>query len=113
MDIRDPGFVSTVGQWFPVKGRADIGKYTQLVLPDGIKLDLFMATADNFGTLMAIRTGSAEYSHHVLAAGWSRLGYKSQGGVLWRDGQPTYVRTEQELFDLLGIPWVEPELREI
>ncbi len=113
MDIRDPGFVSTVGQWFPVKGRADIGKYTQLVLPDGIKLDLFMVTQDNFGLLMAIRTGSAEYSHQILARGWTHLGYESKGGVLWKDGQPTYIREERELFDLIEVPWCPPELREI
>lgn len=112
MDIRDLGFVSTVGRWFAVKGRADIGKYTQLVLPDGIKLDLFMVSLDTWGIQMAIRTGSEEYSHQVLAGGWTRLGYESKGGVLWKDGEPTYIREEQELFDLLGIPWCPPELRE-
>lgn len=111
--IRDPGFVSTVGQWFAIKGNAWDGKYTQVVLPDGINLDLFIATPDNFGLLLAIRTGSADYSHQVLARGWSRLGYESKGGVLWKDGKPTYIREERALFDLLGIPWLEPEKREI
>jgi DNA polymerase/3'-5' exonuclease PolX len=113
MAEREPGFIRVVNRWFAVKGNAMTGRYTQRVLPEGIKLDLFMATPDNFGLLMAIRTGSAEYSHQVLAKGWRRLGYESKGGILWKDGQPTYIRTEQELFDLLGILWLEPELREI
>lgn len=113
MYIRDPGFVKTVGQWFAIKGNAWNGKYTQVVLPDGINLDLFIATPDNFGLILAIRTGSADYSHQALARGWSRLGYESKGGVLWKDDKPTYIREEVELFALLGIPWLEPEKREI
>lgn len=113
MAERDPGFVKTVGQWFAIKGNVWTGKYTQVVLPDGINLDLFIATPDNFGVIFAIRTGSADYSHQVLARGWSRLGYESKGGVLWKDGRPTYIREESALFALLGIPWLEPEKREI
>jgi len=110
---RDPDFLHVVNRWFAVKGDAATGKYTQRILPEGIKVDLFMPTLDTFGVIYAIRTGSAEYSHQVLAKGWTRLGYESRGGVLWKDGQPTFLREERKLFDLLGIPWCPPELREI
>jgi len=32
-------------------------------IPEGIKLDLFMANIRNWGLIFAIRTGSARYSH--------------------------------------------------
>ena len=39
-----------------------INKYSQRMLPEGIKLDIFMANADTWGLIYAIRTGSAYYS---------------------------------------------------
>ena len=104
------GFIEAVNRWKKVKGEPT-GRYTQRVLPKGMKLDLFMATPDNYGLILAIRTGSACFSHEVLAKGWVRAGYRSEGGVLMRNGVPTFVREERELFALLGIAWVEPEAR--
>lgn len=107
------GFIATVNAWEKVKGEP-LGKYTQRVLPSGMTLDLFMATPENWGVIFAIRTGSAEFSHRRLAARWAQLGYKCEGGILvHRDGMRVAVREERELFDLLGIPWVDPAEREI
>jgi DNA polymerase/3'-5' exonuclease PolX len=72
-----------------------------------------MADVDNWGLIFAIRTGSAAFSHHVLAAGWVRLGYHSAEGRLWKDGTIIPVWEERELFTLLGMPWVAPEAREV
>lgn len=103
-------FVDTVRKWEKVKGEP-IGAYTQRLLPEGIKLDLFIATKDNWGLQLAIRTGSAEFSHKVLANGWCKKGYRSEGGILYKDGKPTYIREEKELFKLLGIEYIEPQNR--
>jgi DNA polymerase/3'-5' exonuclease PolX len=61
----DPGFCAVVNQWSKVKGEPT-GKYTQRVLPGGMALDLFMADAENWGLILAVRTGSAGFSHRVL-----------------------------------------------
>jgi DNA polymerase/3'-5' exonuclease PolX len=105
-------FASVVNQWEKVKGDPQ-GKYTQRILPSGIKLDLFMATPENWGLIFAIRTGSANFSSHVLATGWVKAGYHSVDGYLTRNGQRIPVREEEELFDLIGIPWVEPSRRNL
>ena len=55
--VRDPEFVKYVNSFPRVKGNGE-GKYTQLLLPEGIKLDLFMCNEDNFGLMWMIRTGS-------------------------------------------------------
>ena len=106
------GIAPIVSAWPKVRGELPC-KYTQRTLPDGIALDLFFATAENWGLIYAIRTGSADYSHRVLACGWVRNGYKSAGGMLSRDGVAVPVREERDLFRLAGVPWVEPEARSL
>ena len=104
------GFSKEVNKLEKVKGEPT-GKYTQRILPEGIKLDLFIANKRNWGLIFAIRTGSAEFSHKVLARGWVKAGYKSINGMLTKDGKEIEVREEKDLFNLIGIPYVEPELR--
>jgi DNA polymerase/3'-5' exonuclease PolX len=110
--ITDPDLCAAVNQWPAVKGTPQ-GKYTQRQLPEGIVLDLFMADVENWGLIFAIRTGSAGFSHHVLATGWVKAGYTSRQGYLYRREQRITVREENDLFTLLGIPWVQPEAREV
>jgi len=76
-----------------------------------MQADLFFATHENWGLQLAVRTGPADYSHQVLAAKWSRHGYKSEGGILYKAGRPTYIPEERDLFDLLSIPYVHPKNR--
>jgi DNA polymerase/3'-5' exonuclease PolX len=74
---------------------------------------LFFAEEGNWGSIFAIRTGSAEYSHQVLAKGWVRQGFKSEGGYLLRDEEKYEVPEEKDLFRLIGIPYIEPENRNL
>ncbi len=108
------GIAAIVNQWPKVKGEMIFGKtkYTQRVLPEGIKLDLFFATKENWGSILAIRTGSADFSHRVLACGWVKQGYKSESGFLFKNGQKFEVHEEKDLFQIIGIPYVEPEDRD-
>ena len=103
------GFIDAVNSWPKIRGEAT-GKYTARDL-GGINLDLFMATVDNWGYILAIRTGSAEYSHRVLASGWVRAGYSGREGMLTKNGEPVPVREEEDLFRLIGIPWIHPSDR--
>jgi DNA polymerase/3'-5' exonuclease PolX len=106
----ESGVASIINQWQKVKGELPC-KYTQRMLPDGIKLDVFFAERDNWGLIYAIRTGSADFSHNVLAKRWVRMGYHSIDGYLNHKGVRIYVREEAELFERLGLKWVEPEER--
>ena len=104
-------FTDVVNSWGKVKGEPT-GKYTQRILPSGIKLDLFMANERNWGLIYAIRTGSAEFSHKVLARGWVKAGYKSINGMLTKNGKEIECREEEDLFKLIDIPYIEPQKRE-
>lgn len=108
------GLAPIVDQWEKVKGDLVYQKtrYTQRILPQGIKLDLFFADHENWGLIYAMRTGSAEYSHNVLAKGWVRAGFTSMNGYLTTPkGSRIIVQEERGLFDLIGIPWTEPHQR--
>lgn len=110
------GIAKIVNEWPKTKGELDYHKckYTQRILPwGGIKLDLFFATEENWGLIYAIRTGSAEFSHKVLATGWVKEGFESKNGMLTRMGVTYFVREEKDLFDLIKVPYVEPEQREL
>ena len=115
------GLATVVNQWPKVKGELPC-KYTKRLLPEGIPLDLFMVDRNGFGLQLAIRTGSAAWSHQVLAKAWVRAGYKSEGGLLRRVvntegiyslGSAAPTPTERVLFDLIGLPWTPPEEREV
>jgi DNA polymerase/3'-5' exonuclease PolX len=83
----------------------------------GVGVDLFATTADQFGLMVLIRTGPADWSRRFVT-------HRSQGGMLpdWlrvTDGHlvntdtgtiiPT--PTEQAVFDAAQLPYVAPENR--
>lgn len=111
------GIATVIYDWPSVKGKLPC-KYTQRMLPEGIKLDLFFATEATWGMVYAIRTGSANFSQK-MAYRWSKKGYKSSGNYLSRlDGGFCELRgydfsfsEEKELFSFLGMPYIEPEFR--
>ena len=104
------GIATIVNQWQKVKGELPC-KFTQRKLPDDIMLDLFFAERGNWGLIYAIRTGSAEYSHKILATGWVKKGYKSKGGYLIYNNKPIAVLEEKDLFARSGIDFIDPEFR--
>lgn len=112
-DLYESDLATVINQWEKVKGEMIYGKIknTQRILPEGIKLDLFFATPENWGLIYAIRTGSADYSHMALARGWVRQGYRSKGGYLMKDGVQINVFEEEDLFRLIKIPFIAPQYR--
>lgn len=85
------------------------GKYWRALVGRRIKLDLFLATRDNWGIILAIRTRSAEFSQALMTYAKHKTCYHVEGGHL-RDRQGTALETseERDVFDALGLDWVEP-----
>lgn len=95
-------------EW-PLKTNA---KYLRGYIPSKeLKVDIFLATPENWGLIFTIRTGSERYSHKTLALKWCRLGYHSVKGMLTKKGKQVPVREEMDLFNLLNLPFIEPRLR--
>jgi DNA polymerase (family 10) len=110
--VRFPEFINFVNNLTKVRGEPT-GKYTQRMLPEGIAIDIFMCNAENWGTIFAMRTGSAKYSHYVLASTWVKMGYHSSGGLLYKDDEILSFREELDLFNFLGLKYVDPEFRNL
>lgn len=117
-----------------VKGKAD-GKMMQIKLPENIMLDLFMPDDFDYYRQLAIRTGSADYSYKVIAAGWKNIGWcgsdkglrkmsdcvgtkKPDGKTDWKcinknAELPPIWESEQDFFDWIKVKWIHPSKRNI
>ena len=104
------GFVAQVKQWPKVRGEPT-GKYTQRNLPEGIKLDLFMAEERNWGNILLIRTGPADFSKWIMGTKVRKAGFRQKDGYLQKGGQIIVCREERDLFKLIGMNYVEPKYR--
>jgi len=107
------------------------GRYMRIMLPENIKLDLFMPQEHDFYRQLAIRTGSNLYSSMVIAPAWKKKGWcgtdqglrkiidcKQVDEHKWKvinpnGQQPPWFTSEHEFFEWLDLKWIEPHLREV
>jgi len=113
-----------------IKGNSD-GRQMQIELLEGIMLDLFMPRPYDYYRVLAMRTGSRDYSHNVIATAWNKLGWVGTENGLRRRNEctkntsgvwicnttypkiPPVWKSEEEFFQWLGVKWIEPKLREV
>lgn len=94
-----------------LKGCKPEGKWWQGLTPDGPQLDLFLVNERNWGNQLLIRTGCAEFSQAVVTHA-ADYGFPFRDGyVLGRDFRQLEMPTERDVFELLGLEYVEPEAR--
>jgi DNA polymerase/3'-5' exonuclease PolX len=112
--LRKYGLPEVVDSWQHIKGKLhpDECKYVRRLHHSGIEVGIFFANELNWGYLKAIRTGSKDFSHIILARSWYRLGYRGIKGYLTKNGKIVPVREEKDLFDLIGMDWVDPKHRD-
>lgn len=83
-------------------------------LKNGIDADLRVVPAECFGAALCYFTGS-KYHNVVMRQMAIARGYKlNEYGLFHKDDESKCVagRTEEEIFEALGLPWIPPELRE-
>lgn len=97
-------------------------KYLRVRLEEGMNLDVFLATPQNWGGLFMMRTGSGASpdgnTFHGFIPGIFGRWKKLSGGGRMTDAMPTmptgeqlWVPEEQDFFDLLEMNFVPPEQR--
>lgn len=111
-----------------LSGKPNDGRYCKIELPEGINLDLFMPEPYDYYRMFAIRTGSADFSHKVIANGWLKKGWvgtefglrkaeqcyqhvAESGSKKWicSASYPTHPpewQSEEEFFQWLGIDYI-------
>lgn len=91
-------------------------RYKQIELTEGINLDLFIVLPPaQWGVIYLIRTGSAEFSHRFVTprkyGGLLPSNLRVQDGAIWSNNHIIETPQERDVFDLAGVPWIEPEER--
>ena len=93
-------------------------KYKRLVhCASGIVIELFRAEIDNWGYILALRTGSADFNK-VLVTKQAHGGalppeIELRDGYVWYEGAQTPVPTEHAFFTALNLPLIPPQNRTV
>ncbi|KAI0282848.1 hypothetical protein BGY98DRAFT_912143 [Russula aff. rugulosa BPL654] len=76
------------------------------------RVDLICALPETYWTAVVGWTGGTMFQRDLrLAAKSVGLKFDSSGFNRRRDSQLIFPRSEKEIFDIIGIPWVDPTLR--
>ena len=117
-------------------GTVELGRVTgrqmKILLPEGIKLDLFIPQEDDYYRIYAIRTGSAQYSNLVIAHAWKRKGWVGTEHGLRKKNEcreiaenkwklvslssitlPPVWESEADFFEWLNVRCLDPIYREV
>src|SRR5579875_3347003 len=79
----------------------------------GLPVDLRLAAPEQFGNLLQHFTGSGEHNAALREMAVRRGLHLSEYGVLDdATGESRHCATEEEVYALVGLPYIEPELRE-
>ena len=116
-----PGQLTNIKQrlWtLAQKGRSTVtgkDKYLKILSYQGIQVDVYIADAETWATLLLIRTGSL--AHNIKLCQRAReIGLKLNAdghGLTWISKNVNVAcPTEQQLFEKLGLPYREPRERE-
>jgi len=95
----------------------------------GIQIELYITSESDYGRILAIRTGSSAYSHH-LAMQWNRRGWAGTEDGLRRKDEcikkstwkikpeyklaptlPPVFDTEEKFFNFIGVEYIHPKAR--
>lgn len=96
----------------------------------GIQIELYLPQAHDYGRILAIRTGSSGFAHHLMieanrhgwigtADGLRRKKECEKKGNVWKilpqyklnPTKPDEFECEEDFFLFLNIPWIEPKER--
>jgi DNA polymerase (family 10) len=82
----------------------------------GLQVDVYRARPETWGVLLLVRTGSKEHNVKLCSLARSKgLKLSAADGVVTQGGFGKVVasRTEEEIFQALGVAFVEPKDREV
>ncbi|BAO43599.1 DNA polymerase/3'-5' exonuclease PolX [Thiolapillus brandeum] len=83
-----------------------------VVLRTGLQVDLRVVPQVSFGAAWHYFTGSKAHNIAVRVMGIQRGWKVNEYGIFDKEGQRIAGRTEKEIYSLMGMEWIPPELRE-
>jgi DNA polymerase (family 10) len=82
-----------------------------VVLKGGLQVDLRVVPRESYGAAMVYFTGSKAHGVHIRRIAQKKRLMLNEYG-LFRGERPIAGRTEEEIYEKLGLEWIAPELRE-
>jgi DNA polymerase (family 10) len=79
---------------------------------DGLRAQLWVHPPERFGTALLYATGSKDHNVRLRELAQKKKLSLSDQSFLKPDGSEILCATEEEVYALLGLPWIPPELRE-
>jgi DNA polymerase/3'-5' exonuclease PolX len=97
----------------------DGSRYKQFTMQAGegnaYQVDLFLATPENWGYILMLRTGPSDFSRKMVTpirhGGLLPPGLKVRDGYVWNGARIVCVQTEHALFAQWGMEYIAPEER--
>ena len=77
-----------------------------------LEMDLRVVPEESYGAAMQYFTGSKEHNIVVRRRAQERGLKVNEYGVFDENDKPVAGRTEEDVYDSVGLPWIPPELRE-
>lgn len=78
----------------------------------GMKCEIFLADENNIGYQYWLRTGPGDANTYIMQyCSWKKAPYRAHNGYWWHGESKLAIRGEHELFEMLGIPYLEPQQR--
>ncbi|MEE9508089.1 MAG: DNA polymerase/3'-5' exonuclease PolX [Anaerolineales bacterium] len=85
---------------------------TSVELVDGLKVQLWVQSPERFGTTLQYATGSAAHNVKLRELAQSKGLSLSEHGFKAEDGTEVLCAEDAEVYEILGIQWIPPEMRE-
>jgi DNA polymerase (family 10) len=85
---------------------------TSVEFNNGLRAQLWVHPPEEFGTALVYGTGSKDHNVRLRELAQKKSLSLSDHSFLKPDGSEILCATEEEVYALLGLPWIPPELRE-
>lgn len=86
---------------------------TSVITLEGIQVDLRVVEPDSYGAAIQYFTGSKEHNVRLREIAIKKNMKLNEYGVFDLDTERKIAgQTEEEVYDVLGLPWIPPEMRE-
>jgi len=85
---------------------------SMIILKPNIQADIRVLAKDEFGSALQYFTGNKEHNIKTREIAIKKELKLSEYGLFKKSGQRIAGRTEEEIYKKLGLPYIEPELRE-
>lgn len=82
-----------------------------VILQSGMQVDIRVVAKESYGAALHYFTGSKAHNIGIRKMG-VRLGLKINEYGIWKEGSRIAGEREEDVFRVVGLPFIEPELRE-